>query len=267
MTTMQKFKAYFGMVPPSEYDDDYFDEPVDGPALSARERTYMEKYRSNAMREEPFYEDGYRDEPMRGEPMRGEPVRGELREPEYRGEYREVGYAGIEFEAPVREERYEVARGFAPRASRPYGASRHMADAPASRRLSDEVPARSRLEPLDRSNLSVRGANAIAPEPRMEVDPMGDVAGKISTLRPADYSEARTIGERYRDGNPVIMDLVDMSNDDAKRLVDFAAGLAFAARGSLEKVATKVFLLSPAGIDVTPEQRRRIAETGFSNQV
>ncbi|WOC13751.1 cell division protein SepF [Gordonia sp. MP11Mi] len=262
MTTMQKFKAYFGMVPPNEYDDDYFEEPGDGAPLSARERTYMEKYRSSSMREEPFYDDDYRDGMVRGDM-----VRGELREPEYRGEYREAGYREIEFEAPVREERFEGARGYAPRASRPYGASRHVVDSPAPRRLSDDVPARSRLEPLDRpSTLSVRGANAIAPEPRMEVDPMGDAAGKISTLRPADYSEARTIGERYRDGNPVIMDLVDMSNDDAKRLVDFAAGLAFAARGSLEKVATKVFLLSPAGIDVTPEQRRRIAETGFSNQ-
>ena len=89
---------------------------------------------------------------------------------------------------------------------------------------------------------------------------------KISTLRPRDYSEARTIGERFRDGSPVIMDLADMSNDEAKRLVDFAAGLVFAMRGSFDKVATKVFLLSPAGVDVTPEERRRIAESGFFSQ-
>ena len=98
--------------------------------------------------------------------------------------------------------------------------------------------------------------------------PADDEAGslsKITTLRPSDYSEARTIGERFRDGNPVIMDLVDMSNDDAKRLVDFAAGLAFALRGSFDKVATKVFLLSPADVDVSPEDRRKIAETGFYN--
>ena len=57
--------------------------------------------------------------------------------------------------------------------------------------------------------------------------------------------------------------LADMSNADAKRLVDFAAGLAFALRGSFDKVATKVFLLAPADIDVSPEDRRRIAETGF----
>jgi cell division inhibitor SepF len=91
----------------------------------------------------------------------------------------------------------------------------------------------------------------------------GSPLSKITTLRPKDYSEARTIGERFRDGTPVIMDLVSMDNADAKRLVDFAAGLAFALHGSFDKVATKVFLLSPADVDVTPDDRRRIAETGF----
>ena len=56
-----------------------------------------------------------------------------------------------------------------------------------------------------------------------------------------------------------------MSNADAKRLVDFAAGLAFALHGSFDKVATKVFLLAPADIDVSPEDRKKIAETGFYN--
>ena len=110
-----------------------------------------------------------------------------------------------------------------------------------------------------------------AVDPRMELrrQPMFDDGGplsKITTLRPRDYGEARTIGERFRDGTPVIMDLVEMSNADAKRLVDFAAGLAFALRGSFDKVATKVFLLSPADIDVSAEERRRIAETGFYSQ-
>ena len=94
----------------------------------------------------------------------------------------------------------------------------------------------------------------------------GGPLSKITTLRPRDYSEARIIGERFREGNPVIMDLVDLSNADAKRLVDFAAGLAFALRGSFDKVATKVFLLSPADVDVSAEERRRIAENGFYNQ-
>jgi cell division inhibitor SepF len=101
------------------------------------------------------------------------------------------------------------------------------------------------------------------PRRMAELFDAGSPLSKITTLRPKDYSEARTIGERFRDGTPVIMDLVSMDNADAKRLVDFAAGLAFALRGSFDKVATKVFLLSPADIDVSAEERRRIAEAGF----
>ena len=128
----------------------------------------------------------------------------------------------------------------------------------------------ARLEPLQRSSsAALRAATAprsMGADPRELERVFADSPlQKITTLRPSDYSEARTIGERFRDGNPVIMDLVDMSNDDAKRLVDFAAGLAFALRGSFDKVATKVFLLSPADVDVSPEDRRKIAETGFYN--
>ena len=114
---------------------------------------------------------------------------------------------------------------------------------------------------------ALRGSIASAPrvDPRRmaELFDAGSPLSKITTLRPKDYSEARTIGERFRDGTPVIMDLVTMDNADAKRLVDFAAGLAFGLRGSFDKVATKVFLLSPADIDVSAEERRRIAEAGF----
>ena len=77
------------------------------------------------------------------------------------------------------------------------------------------------------------------PRRMAELFEAGSPLSKITTLRPKDYSEARTIGERFRDGQPVIMDLVSMDNSDAKRLVDFAAGLAFALRGSFDKVATR----------------------------
>jgi cell division inhibitor SepF len=88
---------------------------------------------------------------------------------------------------------------------------------------------------------------------------------RIVTLHPHNYNEARPIGERYREGNPVIMNLTEMEDRDAKRLVDFAAGLAFALRGSIDKVTSKVFLLSPPNSDVSAEDRRRIAEGCFFN--
>ncbi len=91
-------------------------------------------------------------------------------------------------------------------------------------------------------------------------------AYRITTLHPRTYNEARTIGEHFRDGTPVIMNLTEMGDPDAKRLVDFAAGLVFGLRGTIERVTQKVFLLSPANVDVTAEDKARIAEGGFFNQ-
>jgi len=89
---------------------------------------------------------------------------------------------------------------------------------------------------------------------------------RITTLHPRTYNEARTVGENYRDGTPVIMNLTEMDDNDAKRLVDFAAGLIFATRGSIERVTSKVFLLSPPNVSVAAEDKARIADGGFFNQ-
>ncbi len=89
---------------------------------------------------------------------------------------------------------------------------------------------------------------------------------RITTLHPRTYNEARTIGEHFRDGVPVIINLSEMDDSDAKRLVDFAAGLTFGLRGSIERVTNKVFLLSPQKVQVTAEDKARIAEGGFFNQ-
>jgi cell division inhibitor SepF len=88
---------------------------------------------------------------------------------------------------------------------------------------------------------------------------------RIITVHPRTYNEARTIGEHFRDGVPVIMNLSEMEDADAKRLVDFAAGLIFGLRGTIERVTSKVFLLSPQNVNVTAEDKERIAG-GFFNQ-
>ena len=86
---------------------------------------------------------------------------------------------------------------------------------------------------------------------------------QITTLHPTTYREARTIGEHFRDGTPVIINLTEMEEADARRLVDFAAGLAFGLRGTIERVTNRVFLLSPANVQVTAEDKAKIAEGGF----
>ncbi len=107
----------------------------------------------------------------------------------------------------------------------------------------------------------IQGASpAPAPTPRT-----ADMS-RIITVHPRTYNEARTIGEHYRDGVPVIMNLTEMEDVDAKRLVDFAAGLIFGLRGTIERVTSKVFLLSPQNVTVTAEDKERIAAGGFFNQ-
>ena len=101
---------------------------------------------------------------------------------------------------------------------------------------------------------------------RSEHVPQTTDLARITTLHPRTYNEARTIGEHFREGTPVIMNLTEMVDSDAKRLVDFAAGLIFGLRGSIERVTNKVFLLSPVNVEVTAEDKARIAERGFFNQ-
>lgn len=78
----------------------------------------------------------------------------------------------------------------------------------------------------------------------------GDVR-RIVTVHPTTYNDARTIGEAFRSGTPVIMNLSDMSDADARRVVDFSAGLVFGLHGVIERVTSRVFLLSPATVEVT----------------
>jgi cell division inhibitor SepF len=102
------------------------------------------------------------------------------------------------------------------------------------------------------------------PARREVVDPIE--AHRITTVHPRNYNEARVIGEHFRDGTPVIMNLTDMDDSDAKRLVDFSAGLVFGRHGSIERVTQKVFLLTPNTVEITAEDKSRIAGAGFFNQ-
>ena len=106
-----------------------------------------------------------------------------------------------------------------------------------------------------------------APVARLVREPEVGPLNRITTIHPRTYNEAKTIGESFRDGTPVIMNLSDMSDADAKRLVDFAAGLVFGLHGAIERVTSKVFLLSPAHVEVaTEEAEASPSGRGFFNQ-
>jgi cell division inhibitor SepF len=99
----------------------------------------------------------------------------------------------------------------------------------------------------------VHGALAVKPEPAALPTPRREEltgSARPATVKLTGFSEARIIGEKYRDGQSVILDMTDMSDSDARRLVDFSAGLAFSLRGSIDKVAPKVFMLLPPDADI-----------------
>ena len=116
------------------------------------------------------------------------------------------------------------------------------------------------------SRREARGGTVSDLSERRRPAPASIELSRITTLHPTTYNEARTVGEEYREGTPVIMNLTEMNDADAKRLVDFAAGLIFGLRGSIERITNKVFLLSPEHVQVTAEDKARIAESGFFNQ-
>jgi cell division inhibitor SepF len=126
------------------------------------------------------------------------------------------------------------------------------------------VSARS-TDPAPATRGALATDTAVAPRPA-PADAVGvSDLYRITTLHPRTYHDARRIGEEFREGVPVIMNLTDMDDVDAKRLVDFAAGLVFGCRGTIERVTNKVFLLSPVNVDVAAEARR-LAQDGFFNQ-
>jgi cell division inhibitor SepF len=89
---------------------------------------------------------------------------------------------------------------------------------------------------------------------------------RIETVHPRSYNEARRIGEDYREGIPVIMNLSELDDGDAKRIVDFAAGLVFGLHGTIERITKGVFLLSPPNVDIGEAARAQVAQDGFYNQ-
>ncbi|WP_462417335.1 cell division protein SepF [Kytococcus sp. Marseille-QA3725] len=128
---------------------------------------------------------------------------------------------------------------------RPQAGSHALGDEPEERERVESRPVAAVPERRERRE---RPVPAPRPESRRSTGvPMGGIH-RITTIHPATFNEAKLIGESFREGVPVIMNLTDLSDGDAKRLVDFAAGLVFGLYGSIDRITNKVFLLSPEGV-------------------
>lgn len=164
------------------------------------------------------------------------------------------------------EREVTAGRGLAGRDTRLAGVEARLEQARAERATVRPITRPVSAAPATSTRENLALAPQLQPLQRSTPAAEDDRRAQITTLHPTTYNEARQIGERFRDGSPVIMNLTEMDEADAKRLVDFAAGLAFGLRGTIERVTNRVFLLSPANVQVTAEDKAKIAEGGFLSQ-
>jgi cell division inhibitor SepF len=86
---------------------------------------------------------------------------------------------------------------------------------------------------------------------------------KVHTLAPTGFNDAKDIGDRLKNTQPVIVNLQGVDRDLARRLIDFSSGLTYGLGGSMEKVAESVFLLTPSNVEVSAEEKRRLQDRGL----
>jgi cell division inhibitor SepF len=89
---------------------------------------------------------------------------------------------------------------------------------------------------------------------------------RVHLVMPKNFNDAQVIADKFKSDIPVILNLQSSETDLAKRLIDFASGLTYALDGGMQRVADKVFLLTPKNVEVSAEERQRMAEKGFFNQ-
>lgn len=133
----------------------------------------------------------------------------------------------------------------------------------------DEEPPRSRgatAAPVRSEPSNVRRISPSREAHRGEPPIAAVPTAKVHLTDPTTFNDVEEVGDRFRNGIPVIMNLAGASESVAKRLLDFASGLIYGLDGRIERVGDRVFLLTPLGVDVSSEERRRLSERGFFNQ-
>lgn len=96
--------------------------------------------------------------------------------------------------------------------------------------------------------------------------PPAQVAAGVAVVLPKMFNDAQSIADRLKGGAPVIVNLQQTDSDLAKRLIDFASGLTYGLDGGMQRIADRVFLLTPSNVEVSAEERAAMVESGFFNQ-
>jgi cell division inhibitor SepF len=90
---------------------------------------------------------------------------------------------------------------------------------------------------------------------------------RVSVVEPSSFNDAQGLADRFKRQQPVILNLQNVDGDLSRRMVDFCSGLTYALDGHIQSVASRVFLLTPRNVEVSAEERKRIAERAFFNQL
>ena len=94
----------------------------------------------------------------------------------------------------------------------------------------------------------------------------GPATSRVHLILPRSFNDAQQLADRFKDGVPVILNLQSADSELSKRLIDFASGLTYALDGGMQRIADKVFLLTPRDVELSAEERARMLERGFFNQ-
>ncbi|CAN5627065.1 hypothetical protein BH24ACT21_BH24ACT21_16350 [soil metagenome] len=90
---------------------------------------------------------------------------------------------------------------------------------------------------------------------------------RVSVLEPSSFNDAQPLADRFKRQQPVILNLQNVDTELSRRMVDFCSGLTYAMDGQIQSVANRVFLLTPRNVEVSAEERKRLAERAFFNQL
>jgi cell division inhibitor SepF len=111
------------------------------------------------------------------------------------------------------------------------------------------------------------------PRPTTKLRPVGGVRGngrgndvRVHLVIPKSFNDAQQVADRFKDSIPVVLNLQGTDTDLAKRLIDFASGLTYALDGGMQRIADKVFMLTPRNVEISAEERAQLIEKGFFNQ-
>lgn len=115
------------------------------------------------------------------------------------------------------------------------------------------------VRPLPSRTQSEAPARAPSREETPTVRPMRPTSAKPTVVAPTSFDAAKDVADRFKANQPVVMDLSDADRDLARRLIDFSSGMCYALGGNMERVTPGVYLITPSGVEVSGEERRRLA--------